>query len=130
VDSKTELIQAEMNYKQAKLESELLLNIKDILSAKIESVLMLDGGTTFEFSEPIDLVSCRRLNALGFSIEGRIARSDCRLSDSINLLREKLAKRFNGSEVKKVIIDDEFACVTATVDGVTNVDCGHLEDYS
>jgi len=45
-------------------------------------------------------------------------------------LEQKISKVFNGAGVTDVIIDDEFNCVTATVDGRTNTDCGWLEDYT
>lgn len=46
---------------------------------------------------------------------------------------EKIAKAisvtFHSAKVSNVVIDDEFGNVTATVDGVTYVDCGYIEDY-
>jgi len=47
----------------------------------------------------------------------------------LNRIAEQITKKFNGSPVDNVLIDDEFGNVTATVDGVTNVDCGWLEEY-
>jgi len=47
----------------------------------------------------------------------------------LNRIAEQISTIFNGLPVKKVIVDDEFGCVTATVDGAKNVDCGWIEDY-
>lgn len=44
-------------------------------------------------------------------------------------LEKKVSKRFNGAKVENVIIDEEFGNVTATVNGMKNVDCGFIEDY-
>jgi hypothetical protein len=48
---------------------------------------------------------------------------------TISPMEKEISIIFNGSEVVNVIIDSEFGCVTATVDGVKNVNCGYIEDY-
>ncbi len=42
---------------------------------------------------------------------------------------EKISKRFCCAKVSDVTIDEEFGNVTATVNGVKNVDAGFIEDY-
>ncbi len=45
------------------------------------------------------------------------------------LLTDLISKKFNGASVAKVVIDDEFGNVTATVDGKVFTDCGFIEDF-
>lgn len=45
------------------------------------------------------------------------------------LLIDYISKKFNGASVAKVVIDDEFGNVTATVDGNAFTDCGFIEDF-
>jgi hypothetical protein len=35
----------------------------------------------------------------------------------------------NGALVENVVVDDEFGCVTATINGRKNCDCGFIEKY-
>jgi hypothetical protein len=49
--------------------------------------------------------------------------------DSLTLIN-KISFRFNGANVVDPVIDLEFGNVTATVDGLTFVDCGFVEDYA
>jgi hypothetical protein len=44
-------------------------------------------------------------------------------------MEKQISKLFNGATVSDIIINDEFGCVTATINGVTNMDCGWVEDY-
>ena len=44
-------------------------------------------------------------------------------------LIEKISKRFCGAKVSNVKIDEEFGNVTATINGVKNVDAGFIEEY-
>lgn len=44
-------------------------------------------------------------------------------------IEELISKRFNGATVKNVFIDEEFGNITATVNGISNVDCGFIEEY-
>lgn len=42
---------------------------------------------------------------------------------------EKLLKhQWNTDDVKDIAIDEEFGCVTATIDGHKNVDCGWIDE--
>jgi hypothetical protein len=41
---------------------------------------------------------------------------------------EQISKIWNGAEVDNVQVDAEFGNVTATVDGVRNMDCGFIEE--
>lgn len=44
-------------------------------------------------------------------------------------LEQSISSRFNNSTVTDVSVDEEFGNVTATVDEVSNVDCGFIEEY-
>jgi len=45
-------------------------------------------------------------------------------------LSQLIAKRFKTSNVKDVVVDAEFGCVTATIDERKNVDAGFYEEYA
>jgi len=45
-------------------------------------------------------------------------------------LLHKISKLFNGARVSNITIDEEFGNVTATINGIQNVDCGWIEDYN
>lgn len=119
-----------INNDESDTESKILSCIRPLLNTNVHSLTMNERKTLFAFSNPIDPVSAKRLKALGFSIGVSEACFDGKLKQGMEILTQRLSSSFNGRHVTNVIIDDEFANVTATVDGVSNVDCGFLEDYA
>lgn len=47
-----------------------------------------------------------------------------------NKLMPAISAIFRGASVENVVVDAEFGNVTATVNGLENVDCGFVEDFS
>lgn len=41
-----------------------------------------------------------------------------------------IKKKFRTDDVGRIVIDDEFGNVTATVRGIPFTDCGFVEDYA
>lgn len=50
------------------------------------------------------------------------------MSTNIKHIEKATRYTFNNASVETVFIDEEFGCVTATVDGRKNTDCGFIED--
>lgn len=44
-------------------------------------------------------------------------------------LEKQISKIYHGAKVTNIEIDYEFNCITATINGITSIDCGWLEDY-
>lgn len=40
-----------------------------------------------------------------------------------------ISKDWNNAKVENVVVDSEFGCISATVNGRKNCDCGFIETY-
>jgi hypothetical protein len=128
-ESRTALEQAIETKKTAKRQSFLMTLILGLVEEKTTNIVMF-SQTLFEFDRPLSTLSRKRLSAFGFEIINNTkAKSEMTLTEGFTEIRKMVSKRFLDSEVTNIVIDDEFGCVTATIDGVTNVGCGYLEDY-
>ena len=58
-----------------------------------------------------------------------IAQAELSSADG-NKLMPAISAMFRGASVENVVVDAEFGNVTSTVNGLKNVDCGFIEDYS
>ena len=51
--------------------------------------------------------------------------------DKNHAITHKISSDFNGASVTAVVVDTElYGNVTATVNDISNVDCGYIEDYN